>query len=60
MSTKEITYWGFVVPIYNNDKTCYRITYFDWNNEVFVVSKKQHERIHIRHSESVVKFVLRN
>ena len=37
MSTEEITYWGFIVPKYNKDKSSYRNTSFDWNNKVLVV-----------------------
>jgi len=37
MSIEEITYWGFVVPKYKKDKSSYRNTSFDWNDEVFVV-----------------------
>jgi hypothetical protein len=37
MSTEEVTYWGSIVPKYNKDKSSYRNTSFDWNNEVYVV-----------------------
>jgi hypothetical protein len=37
MSTEGITYWDFVVPKYIKDKSSYKITSFDWNNEVYVV-----------------------
>jgi hypothetical protein len=37
MSTGEVTYWSSIVPKYIKDKSSYRNTFFDWNNEVFVV-----------------------
>ena len=38
MSTEEVTYWGSVVTKYIKDKSSYRFTSFDWNDEVIVVS----------------------
>jgi len=37
MSIEKITYWGFVVPKYKKDKSSYRNTSSEWNDEVFVV-----------------------
>lgn len=48
---RRIIYWCYSVPKYNKDKSDYRYTSFDWNNEVLVVSNNN--TIHIRRSESV-------
>ena len=47
MSTEEVTYWGSIVPKYKKDKSSYRNTSFDWNNEVFVVITRPLRNSHV-------------